>query len=142
MTIKSPLDYAESASGGRHARQAENHSIVLSVLMSSIPAEIQLRVSPSASRSELVYLSDGVFHIKIAAPPVKGKANAELLSFLSKQLGISRTALTILKGHTSRSKIIGITGLNQREIEQRLTSLLSASGASSKRTRESRPTPD
>ena len=110
--------------------------------MSSIPTEIQLRVSPNAPISELVSLSNGIFHIKIAAPPVKGKANAELLSFLSRQLDIRRSELTILKGYTSRNKVIGITGLNQHEVNQRLAALLSASDTASKRTRESHPTPD
>ena len=57
-----------------------------------------------------------VLQVKVAAPPIKGKANKELVSFLSQVLGISKNTLTILKGHTSRNKVILVTGLSQEEL--------------------------
>ena len=62
----------------------------------------------------------GVLRVKISAPPVKGKANRELLAFLSRLLGISQGALTITKGYTSRNKIVAIDGLSQEESLKRL----------------------
>jgi len=64
--------------------------------------------------------ADGVLRVKISAPPVKGKANRELLAFLSQLLGISPGALTITKGYTSRNKIVAVDGLSQEEILKRL----------------------
>lgn len=88
--------------------------------MSQQPATITLRVQPNARRNEVLKLEDGVFHIRIAAPPVKGRANRELIDFLSRSLGVSRGSITIDKGLTSRTKVISIVGLDRIEIVKRL----------------------
>ena len=79
-------------------------------------ARISLRVYPSAARSEVVGFTDGVLQVKVVAPPVKGKANKELIALLSQVLGVAKSTLTIVKGHTSRSKVIAIDGLSQGDI--------------------------
>ena len=94
--------------------------------------KISLRVQPNASRNELVDFTNGVLKVKVAAPPVKGKANEELIVFLSEILGISKGSLSIITGHTSRSKVVAIDGLSQDEIIRRLTSEPSSSGGASK----------
>ncbi len=81
---------------------------------------ILLRVHPNAPRNEVVGFSDGVLRVRVAAPPVKGRANKELIAFLSKILGVSKGALTIIQGRTSRNKVIAIDGLSQEEIMKRL----------------------
>ena len=58
--------------------------------------------------------------VRIAAPPVRGKANRELLSFLSQLLGVSQSSLAIIRGHTSRNKTVAVSGLSQEEILRRL----------------------
>lgn len=68
----------------------------------------------------MVGFEDGVLRVKIAAPPVKGKANRELVGFLSKLLGVSKGSITIEKGATSRRKLIAIEGLSQAEALRRL----------------------
>ena len=83
---------------------------------------ISVRVSPNATHSEVVALKDGVWQIKVSAPPVKGKANNELIAFLSKALGVSKGSLSIAKGHASRNKFIAIEGLTEAEIIKRLSS--------------------
>lgn len=89
--------------------------------MSGSEVRISLRVYPNAARSEVVDFTDGVWRVRVAAPPVKGKANMELLAFISRILGVSKNSLDILKGHTSRSKVIAIHGLSREEITQRLS---------------------
>ncbi len=91
--------------------------------MSTLGSEtkISLRVYPRATKSEVAGFTDGVLQVRVAAPPVKGQANKELLAFLSKVLAVSKGALTIVKGHTSRSKVIAIDGLSQEEIMKRLS---------------------
>jgi len=91
---------------------------LLSILGSE--AKISLRVYPNAPRNEVIGLTEGVLRVKIAAPPVEGKANRELLTFLSQLLGISQGALTITKGHTSRNKTVAASGLSQEELLKRL----------------------
>jgi len=82
---------------------------------------LPLKVTPGASRNEIAGLTDGVLQVKIAAPPVKGKANKELIAFLSKALGVKRSSLAIVKGQTSRNKVIAVEGLGRGEIIRRLT---------------------
>ena len=76
---------------------------------------------PNARQSELAGFTDGVLQVKVAAPPVKGKANRELTTFLSQVLGVSKSSLIIVKGHTSRKKVIAVDGLSQDEIIKRLS---------------------
>jgi uncharacterized protein (TIGR00251 family) len=90
---------------------------------------ISLRVYPHAARSELVGFTDGVLRVKVAAPPVKGQANRELLAFLSEVLAVGKGALTIVKGHTSRSKVIAVDGLSHEDIIRRLSPGLSSSSS-------------
>ncbi len=62
---------------------------------------------------------DRALHLRIAVPPVKGKANQELIKFLSDILGVSKSNLTIEKGMTSKMKVIGISGLTQNQVIRR-----------------------
>jgi len=67
-----------------------------------------VRVVPRASRSELAGLHDGALRIRVAAPPVEGAANQELVSFLAKRFKVSKAAVTLVSGSNSRNKIIRI----------------------------------
>ena len=69
----------------------------------------------------MVSFTGGVLEVRVAAPPVKGKANKELVTLLSQILGVSQSKLTIVKGHTSRNKTIAIDGLNQAEVMKRFS---------------------
>ena len=53
---------------------------------------------------------DGAVLIRIAAPPVDGKANQALIAFVAKTLGLPKGAVTILRGETSRNKVIRVEG--------------------------------
>jgi uncharacterized protein len=83
--------------------------------------KISLKVSPGSSKNEVVGLANGVWRVKIAAPPDKGKANKELVDFLSKRLGLRKDCLVILKGQTSHNKLISIEGLTSEEVTRRLS---------------------
>jgi uncharacterized protein (TIGR00251 family) len=67
-----------------------------------------VRVLPRASRSEVVGLHDGALKIRIAAPPVDGAANDELVRALAKALELTQSEVAILRGHTGRSKVIRV----------------------------------
>lgn len=83
-------------------------------------ARISLHVYPNAPRNQIVGLHEGVLGVKVAAPPVKGQANREVIAFLSQLLGLSKGSLAILKGHTSRHKLISVSGLSREEALKRL----------------------
>jgi len=83
-------------------------------------ATIVVQVQPNASQNRVARFEDGSLHLRIAAPPVKGKANQELLRFLSDILEISQTSLTIEKGLTSKRKVIAVRGLTQERVTELL----------------------
>ncbi len=66
---------------------------------------VSLRISPNASKNEIIKTDDGV-KIKITAPPVDGKANKCLVEFLSKLFKIPKSSIEILRGETSKEKTL------------------------------------
>ncbi len=72
--------------------------------------EISVRAQPRASRSEVLGLHGTQIKIRIAAPPVDGAANTELIKLLAKALGVSRSALRVVRGEGSRSKVVRAEG--------------------------------
>jgi uncharacterized protein (TIGR00251 family) len=83
-------------------------------------ARIAIRVQPRASRSEVVGTYGDAIKIRIAAPPVDGAANKELIAFLAKRLGLSKSAVQIVKGAQGRDKLVEIEGLSEKEVRERL----------------------
>jgi uncharacterized protein (TIGR00251 family) len=84
-------------------------------------ASLSVRVTPDARRSEVIGFAVGVLQVKVAAAPVKGRANRELVACLGRALGVSPSTLTIIRGHTSRNKVIAVAGLSREEIIKRLS---------------------
>ena len=83
-------------------------------------ATIVVQVQPNASQNRVTRFEDGVWHLRIAAPPIRGKANKELCKFLSEILGIGQNKLTIAKGMTGKRKVIVIKGLTQNQVMEQL----------------------
>ena len=73
-----------------------------------------VRVVPRASRSEIVGEHEGALRVRIAAPPVNGAANEELVKLLAREFEVSRNAIEITSGHSSKTKRVSITGGNPR----------------------------
>ena len=76
-----------------------------------------VKVVPKASRSEFVGGQDGALRVRIAAPPVDGAANEELIRLLAKTLKVKRGSVTIVSGHGSRLKKISIKGISGEAFE-------------------------
>ena len=66
---------------------------------------LDIRATPKASRNTVVGLRDGILLVKVTAPPDKGKANAAIISLLSKTIGIPKSALELVSGETDRHKV-------------------------------------
>jgi len=77
-----------------------------------------VRVVPRASRSELVGEQRGALRVRIAAPPVEGAANKELIKLLSKSFKLPKNAVQIISGLTSRNKIVRIKGTDATRLQQ------------------------
>ncbi|GCE05358.1 DUF167 domain-containing protein [Dictyobacter aurantiacus] len=81
---------------------------------------ISVRVIPRSTRNQLEW--DGeVLKARLTAPPVDGAANQALIALLADQLAIPRRAISIVRGTTSRQKVVDIEQLTPAELEQRLT---------------------
>jgi len=69
---------------------------------------LSLHVQPGARRTGVAGVHGGALKVKLAAPPVDGKANAELLRFLAEAFGVPLRKVTLLRGETSRAKVVRI----------------------------------
>jgi len=69
-----------------------------------------VQVVPRASRSEIIGEHNGALRVRIAAPPVDGAANEELIRILARTFKVPQRAIQIMSGHTGRTKRVGITG--------------------------------
>ena len=71
----------------------------------------RVRVVPRASRSEIVGEHEGALRVRIAAPPVEGAANEELVRLLAGTLGAPRRNISITAGQSSRLKTVRVAGI-------------------------------
>lgn len=72
---------------------------------------IHIHAAPRASKSRVVGLHDDRIKIQIAAPPVDGAANAELLKFLAGVLNVPRSQLSLVAGESGKRKTVSVTGV-------------------------------
>ena len=85
--------------------------------------ELSIFTRPRARRTELAGTHDGVLCVRVQAPPVDGKANAELLGFLANVLGLPKSAVMLRRGATARRKLIAIEGLNAASVARRIDAM-------------------
>jgi hypothetical protein len=71
-------------------------------------AAVAVHVVPRARRTEVVGRHGDAIRIRIAAPPVDGAANAELIRFVAARVGVPRGAVTITHGATGRRKTVAV----------------------------------
>ncbi len=83
-------------------------------------AVITIRVIPRASKNEACGFFGDALKIKLTAPPAEGKANRELISFLSVKLGVRPRRIELLAGKTGRLKRVFIAGLSAEDVRKRL----------------------
>lgn len=81
-------------------------------------ATITLLVQSRGSRTEILDVSNERVKLRVAAPPVEGAANGEIVTWLSKRLKIPRRDVRILSGERGRQKVILIAGLSAAELEK------------------------
>ena len=77
---------------------------------------LTVHVKPLRNETKLLCEPDGTLTIHVAAPPVKGKANREIVRWLSKRLRISSSNVQLVAGIHSNLKVIEITGMTEAEI--------------------------
>lgn len=78
--------------------------------------DLDVRVTPRAGRSQVAGVRDGVVQIKLAAAPVDGAANSELIDLLSRALKVPKRDIAIVSGEHSRSKRVRVAGMDREQI--------------------------
>ena len=83
----------------------------ISIRETAAGAVFKVRVVPRASRSEMAGIQGDSLKLRLNAPPVEGKANEECIRLLAEILGVRKTQVTIIAGHTARTKTIAVEGI-------------------------------
>jgi uncharacterized protein (TIGR00251 family) len=81
---------------------------------------LKLFVQPKASRNELAGVQEESLRVRLTAPPIEGEANKLCIKFFSKMLGIPKSGVEILHGHTSRRKVLLIRGVDPEAVQTAL----------------------
>jgi hypothetical protein len=75
-------------------------------------------VQPRASRAKVGPLHDGRLKVSVTSPPVDGEANAAVIELLAKTLKVTKRAISVTSGETSRRKTIRVAGVTRAAIEE------------------------
>ena len=86
--------------------------------MANPDAAVAIWLQPRGSRNQVVGEREGAIVIKLQAPPVDGAANAALVRFVADRLGVPASGVQLLRGHTSRRKLISVEGYNAQAVRQ------------------------
>lgn len=70
---------------------------------------LTLHIQPGAKKTEVACLYGDALKIRLAAPPVDGKANAALIGFVADRLAVAKSAVTLKSGQTSRRKVLEVS---------------------------------
>jgi uncharacterized protein (TIGR00251 family) len=77
---------------------------------------LNLHIQPGAKKTEVVGLHGEALKIRLAAPPVDGKANEALLAFVATKVGVGKTAVELVSGQTSRAKRVRVDGVTVQDV--------------------------
>ena len=84
--------------------------------MKKSEARLAVMVQPNARRNEIKGFREGILYLKIAAPPTEGKANRELVTYLSEILGVAKSLISVEKGQKVKKKLVSISGLDLERV--------------------------
>ena len=77
---------------------------------------LAIKLQPRASKNEIGKASGPELRIRVTAPPVDAAANEALLRLLADMLDCPRSKVELLRGHTSRQKVVKVYGMNAIEV--------------------------
>ena len=80
----------------------------------------EVRARPRARKSRVAGERDGALVVELAAPPVDGAANSALVEVLAVSLGLARRSVTLVRGETSRTKLVEVEGVTAEDVRARL----------------------
>ncbi len=86
---------------------------------------LPVRAQPGARKTGVLGEQAGALKVAVTAPPEDGRANKALIEALRELLGVKRSQVELLSGHTSRDKRLLVRGLTRADLEGRLAAVLS-----------------
>jgi uncharacterized protein (TIGR00251 family) len=99
---------------------------------------LTVRAKPRAKKSQIVRAEGLIVEVSLAAPPVDGAANEELIALLAEVLGVRKRDLRLVLGASSRDKVVEVGVLEEREVTRRLGEAASSPSKAPRRGRPSR----
>lgn len=86
------------------------HELLQQRIQDSKTAILRVKVTPKSPKTEIAgELSDGTLKVRVAAPPERGKANAELCAFLAREVGVPVSRVEVVSGHTASLKMVRVS---------------------------------
>jgi uncharacterized protein (TIGR00251 family) len=85
-----------------------------------VAARITVRVTPRASRDAVEPGAGGVVSVRVTAPPDDGKANAAVCRLVASALGVPKSAVTVVRGHSARVKTLEVDGVDEQDVDRLL----------------------
>ena len=82
---------------------------------------LRLRVQPRASRTAVVGPHGDALKVAVTAPPVDAAANEAVIALMADTLRVPKSAVTIVHGHASRSKVVHVAGVTADAAARALT---------------------
>jgi uncharacterized protein (TIGR00251 family) len=81
---------------------------------------ITVRVTPRSGRDRIEAGAGGVLSVRVTAPPDEGKANAAVCRLVADALGVPKSAVSVVRGHTARTKTLEAEGVSAEDVERLL----------------------
>ena len=81
---------------------------------------IKVSVQPKSSRNQVDGFQDGALRVRVTAAPTEGQANAAVIAILAKTLGVSKSRLEIIRGYSSRDKVVSVDTLTEQEVQRKI----------------------
>jgi uncharacterized protein len=83
--------------------------------------EIAVRLQPRARAAEILGEREGALLVRVTAPPVEGRANDALCRLIAKRAGVGVRRVSVVRGASSREKVVRVEGIGAAELRRRLT---------------------
>lgn len=83
-------------------------------------ATLLIRLQPRSGRDEVVGERNGRVVVRVAAPPVDGRANAAPCALIAQQAGVPRGSVAVVRGESSRDKVLRVEGRTEQELRTSL----------------------
>lgn len=82
--------------------------------------KLEIRLTPGARHDRITAQENGQVKVRVTSPPVEGRANGHMLKLLARSLRVPKSSLKILRGQTSRTKLVEIGEFDRDDALRRL----------------------